>query len=262
VSALRRVRLVLGAAALCTLSACATAPTGAAAPALSAPAIDPWENWNRKVFDFNEGLDKAVLRPVAQAYQDAVPAFVRTSVGNVLGNIHDVWSAANQLLQGKVQAGLEMGMRVLTNTVLGLGGILDPATEVGLTRRSEDFGQTLARWGVGNGPYLVLPVLGPSTLRDGAATLVDLQASPSKLPDSARGRTGVTAVEVVDVRARLLQAGQLVDQVALDKYSFFRDAYLARRRDAIFDGAPPMDTFEDESADPAKPPAPASAAPQ
>ena len=252
------LRSTLGAVAITLLGACASVPAGAPAVATTTAPSDPWENWNRKVFAFNDALDAAVLKPVAETYRDVVPSLVRTGVSNVLGNIYDVWSAANQLLQGKVQQGLEMGMRVVTNTVIGLGGLLDPASEMGLTRRSEDFGQTLGRWGLGSGPYLMLPLLGPSTVRDTAGMLVDRQVAPASLPDTTAGRYGVTAIELVNTRTALLSTGQLVDQVALDRYSFIRDAYLARRRDALYDGAPPMETFDDEPADPAPTPTPAS----
>ena len=264
---LHRVLAVLAAAAL---TGCASVPAGGlAGPASGAtaaappPPIDPWENWNRKVYAFNDAIDIAVLMPVAKAYRDNVPSLVRTGVSNVLGNIYDVWSAANHLLQGKVNTGLEMGMRVMVNTFVGLGGLLDPATEMKLERRSEDFGQTLGRWGIGNGPYVVLPLLGPSTVRDTVGVLVDRQVAPSTLPDTSAGRYAVAGVELVNIRAGLLSTGQLLDQVALDKYSFVRDAYLAQRRDALYDGAPPMETFEDDGADaPAQPEAagPAAAA--
>ncbi len=254
-SALRTLRLALAGLALAAAGGCATVP-GAAPPT---PA-DPWEAFNRKVFVFNEAVDEAVLKPVATAYRDVVPELVRTGIGNVLGNIGDVWSAANLLLQGKVHSGLDMGMRVLTNTVFGLGGLLDPATEMGLTRRSEDFGQTLGRWGLGPGPYLVLPLLGPSNVRDGSALLVDRQASPSTLGKTDAATYGIAALEVITLRAGLLGASKLLDDVALDKYSFLRQAYLSRRLDLVHDGAPPMEAFEDEPADPAVPvPAPTPA---
>ncbi len=219
---------------------CATVPASAAGP-----TADPFENWNRKVFAFNDAVDTAVLKPVAETYRDVMPVFVRTSVSNVLGNIYDVWSTANHFLQGKFQSGLEMGMRVLTNTVLGGVGVFDVATEAGLQRRSEDFGQTLGMWGVGSGPFIVLPLLGSSTLRDTAGLLVDRQTSPSALASASADRYAVTAMELISTRANLLSAGNLVDSVALDKYSFLRDAYISRRRDALYDGAPPMETFED-----------------
>ncbi len=241
---------------LALLTGCASVPGG---PAATSPA-DPWENWNRKVYAFNDAVDEAVLKPVAIAYRDTVPQPVRTGVGNVLGNIGDVWSAANQLLQGKLQLGLEMGMRVLTNTFFGLGGLFDPATEMGLTRRSEDFGQTLGRWGVGTGPFVMLPLLGPSTLRDTAGWVVDRPASASNLPPTDAGQTAVTLLSLIDLRARLLATTTLLDSVALDKYSFVRDGYLQRRLDAVYDGAPPLEDFEDEPAS-AAPTAPSTARP-
>ena len=250
--ALRWIRMGL----LVTMaSGCATVP-GAAPPVQQ----DPWENFNRKVFSFNEAVDEAVLKPVATAYVNVLPELVRKGVSNVIGNIGDVWSAANHLLQGKVHHGLDMGMRVLTNTFFGLGGLLDPATEFGLVRRSEDFGQTLGRWGVGPGPYLVLPLLGPSTVRDGSALLVDRQASPSSLGKTDAASYGIAAVEVVNLRAGLLGATQLLNDVALDKYTFLRQAYLARRLDVVHDGSPPLEKFDDEPAEPAAAPGAAPAA--
>ncbi len=250
------------AAAVLALSACATvAPAGPAGPGLTAAAPaatpgDPWEGWNRKVYAFNDVIDRTVMKPVAQAYEQVVPSLVRTGVTNVLGNVRDVWSAANQLLQGKVQYGLEMGLRVVTNSFFGLGGLLDPATEMGLIKRPEDLGQTLGRWGVGSGPYLVLPVIGPSSVRDGAAFVVDRQFSPASLPPTAGGQYSVLVLELVDARTRLLSAGKLLDQVALDRYSFVRDTYLAQRRDAVYDGAPPQEAFDEDPGDgPVKPPA-------
>ncbi|MBX3634802.1 MAG: VacJ family lipoprotein [Rubrivivax sp.] len=227
---------------------CATVASGEgrSEPApFAANPVDPWERFNRKVFAFNEAVDEAVLKPVAEGYRKVVPQLVRTGIGNVLGNVYDVWSMVNHLLQGKVHHGLDMGMRVLTNTLFGLGGLLDPATEMGLVRRSEDFGQTLGRWGLPTGPYLVLPFLGPSSVRDGAGLLADRQVSPSTLPDREAARYGVTALEVVHQRALLLGTTALVDQVALDRYSFLRDGYLARRRDQVYDGAPPLEALED-----------------
>lgn len=230
----------------------ATAPAAAAAPAATP---DPWENWNRKVFAFNEGLDTAVLKPVAQSYRDVVPSLVRAGIDNVFGNVGDVWSAANHLLQGKLQNGLEMGMRVLTNTMFGLGGLLDPATEMKLERRSEDFGQTLGTWGLASGPYLVLPLVGPSTLRDSVGLVVDRRASYTRLVDSNAAAYALSGLELISVRTSLLSTTALIDQVALDKYGFVRDGHLARRRNAQFDGAPPLDIFVDEPAEPAaKPP--------
>ena len=252
----RRMRSAATMALLVLASGCATTSNtasgtpGSTSRNAAATPGDPWENWNRKVFGFNERVDEAVLKPVATAYRDVVPQLVRTGVGNVLGNIRDVWSAANHLLQGKLHSGLDMGMRVLTNTVFGLGGVLDPATEFGLKRQSEDFGQTLGRWGMGPGPYIVLPFLGPSTLRDTGGFLLDRQFSPSSLPPTDAGTYSVLAIEVIDLRAGLLDAGNLLNDIALDKYTFLRQAYLSRRLDQVYDGAPPMERFEDDGADP------------
>ena len=175
VLSLRSLNLV---AAIVVLSGCASVPPAApGTPAAATAPADPWEAWNRKVYSFNDTVDNAVVKPVATAYRDVVPQLVRTGVSNFLGNIGDVWSAANHVLQGKVASGLEMGFRVMTNTLIGLGGVLDPATEFGMQRRSEDFGQTLGVWGFGNGPYVMLPLLGPSTVRDSFGLLADRQFS-------------------------------------------------------------------------------------
>lgn len=251
---MRALAAALLAAAALGLGGCATVPAAGGAPAAARAAnpADPWENWNRKVFAFNDVVDDAVVRPVAEGYRKAVPDLVRTGIGNFFGNIGDAWSSANQFLQGKVQYGMEMGMRVLVNTFFGLGGILDPATEMKLVKRSEDFGQTLGVWGLGTGPYVVLPLLGPSTLRDSGGFVVDRAvASPSRLAETDPGAYATTALELLNTRANLLSTTQLLGEVALDRYSFTRDAYLARRLDQVYDGAPPLETFEDEGADPA-----------
>jgi len=245
------------------LGGCATVPAGGAAPT-PASKVDPWENVNRQVSAFNDALDDAILKPVATAYRDIVPELVRDGIENVLGNIYDVRSVLNHFLQGKVQSGLEMGMRVLTNTVFGLGGLLDPASEMGLTRRWEDFGQTLGRWGMPDGPYMVVPVFGPSTVRDTFGLILDRQTSPAALPQTDSGRYATFGVEAISLRARLLDTTQLLEDVSLDKYTFIRDGYLSRRRDALYDGAPPLEDFgddwEDEPEAPAAPTAPAAPA--
>lgn len=230
------------------LAGCASVPPGSTPQATN--KADPWENWNRKVFAFNDALDDAVLKPVAQGYQAAVPKLVRKGVDNVFGNIGDAWSAVNQLLQGKLQYGLEMGMRVVTNTLFGLGGLLDPASEMRLQRRSEDFGLTLGHWGIGPGPYVVLPVLGPSTLRDTTGWVVDVSvASPSRLTTQTDGKYAIDGLQIVNTRANLLATTNLVGQVALDRYSFIRDGYLAHRLDQVWDGNPPLENLDDDSAD-------------
>lgn len=229
----------------------ATAPAGPAAqhPARAArPGPDPFEPLNRAVFSFNETVDAAVLEPVARAWKAAVPAPVRQGVRNVFGNVEDAWSALNQLLQGKGRDGVEMAVRFVTNTTFGLGGLFDIAGDMGLERRSEDFGQTLGRWGVPAGPYLVLPLLGPRSVRDGAAWTLDRQASLANLAGEGSRSWTLSGVELLQTRSDLLAAQALLGQVALDRYTFVRDAYLARRRSLVYDGNPPPEPEDHEGA--------------
>lgn len=190
---------------------------------------DPFEPFNRSVTRFNEGLDEAVVKPVAQAYQDVLPSPVRTGVSNFFGNLTEVWSFVNNVLQAKPQAAADSFMRFGVNTLIGLGGVLDWATEMRIERHREDFGKTLGHWGVPTGPYLVLPVLGPSTVRDAAALVVDSKGDLVTQIDNAATRNSLYALRLVDLRASLLRAGEVLDQAALDKYSFTRDLYLQRR---------------------------------
>jgi len=175
---------------------------------------------------------------VATGYQAVLPEFVRNSIDNFFSNFNDAWSAVNHLLQAKPAAALEMGLKFSVNTVFGFGGFVDVAG-AGIERRSEDFGQTLGRWGVGPGPYLVLPLLGPSTVRDTASLALDWQAIPEAFLDQGIGRFALTSLHVISVRAGLLSATRALDEIALDKYSLVRDGYLARRRYLVYDGDPP-----------------------
>jgi phospholipid-binding lipoprotein MlaA len=213
----------LGLAAM--LSACATAPAGG----VVANPKDPWEATNRKVFAFNDRLDLVVLKPLAEGYQAVVPMPVRDAVGNFFSNLSDAWSSVNWLLQGEVQRSLEQGARFAWNSTLGVGGLFDVSSSMGLDRRNQDFGQTLGTWGVGLGPYVVLPVLGPSSLRDVAALPVNRAAFGTSFISDGTGRVALAALEVVSLRASLLAAERIVSGIALDKYTFFRDAYLQRR---------------------------------
>lgn len=222
------------------ISGCATAPGGHAA--------DPFETFNRGVFRFNDTVDEAVLQPAAKAYRDALPSPVRTGVNNFFGNLGDVWSLANSVLQLKLQYSAETFMRLNVNTLLGLGGLLDIATEIGIDRHPEDFGQTLGYWGMPPGPYVVLPLYGPSTLRDTAAFPIDRYADPLLAIRDIPVRNGLTLLRVVDGRSSFLRASQLLDDAALDKYSFTRDAWLQKRRYDIYDGNPPE--LPDEPDDP------------
>lgn len=222
----RGVRLVAGGAALALLAGCATGP--------DANPRDPLEPFNRGVYQFNDAVDRAVLKPVAEGYVAAVPRPVRTGVSNFFGNWRDLWSAVNALLQARLQPAAENAMRFSVNTFLGFGGVLDLATEMGIPRTTLDFGHTLGRWGVPPGPYVVLPLLGPSTVRETVALPVDRQGDPvSEGIDHIPTRNTTQALRIVDTRASVLRAGELLEEAALDKYSFTRDAYLARRQRQI-----------------------------
>jgi phospholipid-binding lipoprotein MlaA len=201
--------------------------------------LDPWENWNRKVFAFNEGLDANLLKPVATGYQKVVPQFARRGVTNFFANFADAWSAVNNVLQAKATPAFEDVVRVTTNTVFGLFGVLDIASEFGLEHHYEDFGQTLGRWGFGPGAYVVWPLLGPSTVRDSIGLPLDRIASPALVISDGGFQFGITLLQVINARANLLGASQVIDDIALDKYTFLRDAYLQRRRSLIFDGDAP-----------------------
>ena len=202
-------------------------------------ARDPWESMNRSVYQFNEVVDTVAIKPAAQLYVKALPSFVRTGVSNFLGNLGDVWSMANSALQLKGQATVETLMRIHVNTFLGLGGLLDVATEMRLEKRKEDFGQTLGYWGVKPGPYVVLPLLGPSTLRDSLALPLDMQGDASQRFSDEATRNALTATRILDIRSGLLQTVDVVKAASLDPYTFVRDGYLQKRRNDIYDGNPP-----------------------
>jgi phospholipid-binding lipoprotein MlaA len=193
---------------------------------------DPLESYNRGMTNFNEQVDAMVLKPVAIAYQDIAPAPVRTGVSNFFANIGDVWSFVNNVLQLRAEAAASTFMRVNVNTFMGIGGVLDIASELGIDRYKQDFGLTLGRWGVGTGPYLVLPVLGPSTVRDTFALPVDMKGNVVSYVDPVSARNTLYALRVVDTRANLLRAGSVLDSAALDKYSFTRDVFLQVRSQA------------------------------
>ncbi len=203
--------------------------------------VDPFESINRAVFTFNENADEYVIKPAAEAYRFVLPDFVRTGVTNFFSNIGDVFVAANNLLQGKpADAASDFG-RFLVNSTIGILGLFDVATDAGLEKNREDFGQTLGVWGVPSGPYVVLPFFGPSSVRDTAGFVVDLKTDfilNSNHLNSDQ-KLGSTVLRVVNYRANLLDASQLLDDAAFDKYSFLRDSYLQRRRSQVYDGDPP-----------------------
>jgi phospholipid-binding lipoprotein MlaA len=227
------LRWALAASAMVLMAGCATGP--------NANPADPLEPLNRQVARFNDTVDDAVLRPVATVYQKALPSPIRTGVNNFFSNLTDVWSFANSVAQLKLQDSAQTFMRVNVNTLFGLGGILDVASEMGIDRHYEDFGQTLGRWGMPSGPYLVLPLLGPSTVRDAAALIVDVNGDPVNYINDIPVRNSMYALRLVDIRSRLLRVSALLDDAALDRYSFTRDAFLARRRNEVHDGNPPDD---------------------
>lgn len=260
----------LAAIALLITTGCATTakPTETdAEPAKFVSRVDPWENWNRKVFTFNDVVDTAVIRPVATAYEKVVPQLVRTGVTNFYGNFADAWSAVNNLLQGKLADGAQDVMRVGTNTLFGVGGLFDVATELGLDSQREDFGQTLGYWGFKSGPYIVWPLLGPSTVRESFALPLDRYVGPGLAVSDASSQYGFMFLGLLNERANLLPTSRMLDDMALDKYVFVRDAYLQRRRSLVHDGNEPASEDEDnfeadpEPADePDVPPAPNGAA--
>lgn len=209
------------------LTACATGP--------DAHPQDPLEPWNRGVYRFNDVLDTNVVKPVAETYQEVTPDPVRKGIGNFFGNIRDVWSSVNAALQLRPQEALENLFRVGVNTTLGLGGVLDVATEMGIPRTRLDFGQTLGRWGVPSGPYLVLPLFGPSSVRDATGTGIQFRLNEYTDFDDDYVQNSLTVLQIVDTRAGLLRAGTLLDDAAIDKYSFVRDFYLQRRQNQIDD---------------------------
>jgi len=219
--------------------------------------LDPWESWNRKVFAFNETLDENVLKPAATAYAEIVPSPIRTGIDHFFGNLGDAWSAVNLLLQGRFKAGIEQGMRFAVNSTFGLAGLLDVATEVGLEKNSQDFGKTLGKWGMGTGAYIVWPVFGPSSVRDSLALPVDWQATPAVVFDEGSKKVGILALNLVNTRANFLRAGEMLEGIALDKYTFYRDAYLQRR--GSFDDDEEIEVLVPGGAASAPEPAPAAA---
>lgn len=194
---------------------------------------DPLEGFNRSMFAFNESVDSAVLKPAAQAYQKVTPGVVKTAVGNFFSNAGDVWTAVNNVLQGNFADGANDFMRFAINTTIGVGGLIDVASAGGMPKHQADFGQTLGVWGVPAGPYVVLPILGPSTLRDSLATPIDFKGDILYSRGSVAFRNTSSVLRIVDKRANALDAVNLIEEAALDKYVFIRGAYLQRRESQI-----------------------------
>ncbi len=237
----RMVQVALCGAAL-LLVGCASGP--------SANPKDPLEPMNRSISRFNDVVDDNVLKPVATGYKENVPALVQTGVRNVFNNLSDIWSTVNNGLQLKGRHAAESFARVLVNSTAGIYGLFDVASNLNLERHPEDFGQTLGYWGVPNGPYLVLPLFGPSTVRDGTSSFaVDTQFDVVRQLDHVPTRNTALGLRIVDKRASLLKAGNLLEEASLDKYAFTRDAYLQYRRSQIYDGYPPDEDEPDTSGD-------------
>jgi len=242
-----------------TIGGCVTLPPG------SKPAPqDPWESWNRGVYKVNDKLDRAIAKPVARAYLHVVPSPIRTGVSNFFDNLTTPTVMINDALQGKfLAAGNDLG-RFLFNSTVGLGGLLDPATAAGMDKNNEDFGQTLGKWGVHPGPFVELPVLGPSDLRDAPARLVDAYTNPQWFIHNGYVKWGLYTVDLIDARMRLLSLEDTI-QAAYDPYALVRDAYLQRRAYLVSDGKvteePLVDPGADTDAEPTpstSPPAPAT----
>lgn len=217
---------------------------------------DPFESVNRKIYDFNERVDKAVLIPVARGYRAVLPQFVRQSVSNAFSNVNDVRVALNNALQGKFTTAYSDMGRVFINSTLGVLGLFDIASEAGIERHQEDFGQTLGWWGLGDGPFLMLPLFGPSSGRDLVGFGVDRLADPVTYVDPSQSRYALSGTRLVNRRAELLDATRVLDVAALDEYEFVRDAYLQRRRNLVYDGNPPPD--KDLMVPPPRPSGPAA----
>lgn len=228
-SRLKRLMLL---SVTCLFVGCASIPAG-----VEPSPRDPWEPFNRSVFEFNEGLDKYLLKPVVAAYRFILPEIVREGIYNFFSNYSDIYTALQNLLQGKPDYAFNDLMRVAVNTIFGLGGLMDVATPGGLEKHKEDWGQTFGVWGVPSGPYVVLPFFGPSTVRDTFGTAADLETDYlfKYIPDVGL-RNSITGLRVINARNTYYEAGDLLDGAALDKYSFIRDAYLQRREYQINEG--------------------------
>lgn len=222
----------------------ALALTGCASTPAKNPA-DPLESFNRGVYQFNDALDKAIAKPVAQGYIAVVPPPFRLMLSNFFSNLDDILITINDLLQFKIMQSISDGGRVLVNSTIGLFGIADVASSLGMEKHNEDFGQTLGYWGASSGPYLVIPILGPSTLRDGIGLYADSRPSMLRHVDHMRSRNQLYLTKAVGYRAQLLEQEKVLEVAAIDRYQFIRDAYLQRRQNLVYDGDPPRRKYED-----------------
>ena len=240
--------------AMLLLTAC-VAP-GEVAPPDQRSADDPWEPYNRRMYNFNTAVDNATLKPIAKGYRKVLPNFARRGVSNFFANLRTPGTAINNFLQGKPGAGFSDLGRFLVNSTVGLGGLLDVGTRVGLEEHDEDFGQTLAVWGMGKGPYFVIPFLGPSSVRDAFAMPVDFASNPLFYYENTSVKDKLRVLRIIDLRARLLNAERFLEDSA-DPYITLRESYLQNREYNIYDGNPPFDDdfyeeFEDFEEEPAQ----------
>ncbi len=232
---MNKIARVLTLAATALLAGCAAAPS----------KVDPLEPMNRALYAVHDVVDTNVVKPVAQGYVDVIPYFIRKGISNVFNNIEDAFSALNGTLQGKFdKAGNDMG-RVMVNSLFGVVGLIDVASDIGIERGDEDFGQTFAYWGIPAGPYLFIPLFGPTTVRDGTGVIIRIAAGPVGFIPDVPLRNSLYAVGFIDQRSQLLGVGELVDTAALDRYTFIRNAYFQRRRYLIYDGKPPPEPEEE-----------------
>lgn len=233
-----------------SLTACSNVPA-------KNPA-DPFESFNRSMYNFNDGLDKAITKPLAKGYNAVVPDLGKTMISNFFSNLDDVLVTMNDLLQFKFKQAFSDGMRVLVNTTVGIGGLIDVASQGKLPKHNEDLGQTLGYWGLENGPYIVWPLLGPSSLRDSLGLYGDSQVSPISNTKPVRNRNQMIVTKAINRRAQLLENEKVLDEASVsdDRYQIIRDIYLANRKNLVYDGNPPREKYENFDDD-----APASAVP-
>lgn len=238
----------------------AVALTGCASTGASNPA-DPFEPINRNIYKFNDTVDKAVIKPIARGYKAVMPAVGRTMVSNFFSNLDDVVVTVNDILQFKLVQGFSDGMRFVVNSTVGVFGLIDVATMGNLNKHNEDFGQTLGKWGVGNGPYIVLPVLGPSTLRDSVGLYGDGFPSPMYQMQDMQARNQAYLARGINRRSEFLDQEKILNEAMVDPYQFMRDAYLQHRVNQVYDGNPPRPRYDYEEFDDSEPPLPAPALP-
>ncbi len=210
---------------------------------------DPFEPFNRGVYQFNDTVDKTLIKPAAKGYNIVMPALGKTMVSNFFSNLDDVIVTINDLLQFKVARAASDGGRILVNSTIGLYGLVDVASKVGLEKHNEDFGQTLGYWGIGNGPYLVIPLFGPSSVRDGIGLYADSRSGMMRKIKHVDTRNQLYATNLLSKRTSLLNQERVLDEAMIDQYSFIRDAYLQHRRSLIYDGNPPREKFDDDDSD-------------